>query len=105
MSRDGSGLRHNKAYLNGRVPVLGQQEKTFDVQAHDSPMAYPTSQLVPHEGGATLNIFGGLTKFEYFVGQALGNSAYSASAPAEMLKRVQDICDALEKHGDGTTKE
>jgi len=45
-----------------RVPLIGQ-ERTFDVQCHDTPMAYPTHQLVPHATGATLNIFGGLSKF------------------------------------------
>ncbi len=78
------------------VPIIGA-EKSFDVQQHDAPMAYPVSQLIPHQGGATLNVFGGLSKFEYFLGQVLANPAYSGHEADEQIKIVQDVCDALEK--------
>ena len=78
------------------VPIIGA-EKTFDVQCQDSPMAFPTSQLIPHGGGATLQIFGGLTKFEYFLGQAMSNSALAGCDPMELIEKVQSVCDALDK--------
>lgn len=87
---------------NGHVvPIIGA-EKRFDVQVQDGPMAYPTSQLIPHEGGATLNIFGGLTKFEYFLGQALANPVHAESkTPEGLIQYVQDVCDALEESRKG----
>lgn len=79
------------------VPIIGA-EKSFDVQCHDSPMAYPTSQLIPHSGGATLQIFGGLSKFEHFVGQALSNPNLTENKlPNELIDYVQGVCDALEE--------
>lgn len=86
-----------------RVPLIGQ-ERTFDVQCHDTPMAYPSHQLVPHATGATLNIFGGLSKFEFFVGQAIANPVYATYAPAEILERVQSVCAALEGTQKGITE-
>lgn len=79
------------------VPIIGS-EKTFNVQQHDAPMAHPVAQLIPHQGGATLNIFGGLSKFEYFVGQALANPTLTEANGAEsLIDWVQDVCDVLEK--------
>lgn len=91
----GEQLRHNGGHV-GAVPVIGAQ-KTFEVSLNDAPMAFPTSQLVPHGGGATLQIFGGLSKFEYFLGQVMANPAYHAHTPAELIDRVQSVCNALEE--------
>jgi hypothetical protein len=86
------------------IPIIGQ-EKTFRVQHNDAPLIFPVSQLLPTGGGAVLSIWGGLSKFEYFLGQCLANPAYSGVEPADILGRVESVCNALQERNQSQENE
>lgn len=99
MSRKFQNVPHR-----GNVPLIGQgrqrpRDLRFQVQALDTPGAFPVSQVVPTDDGCKVFVMGGLSKLEWMVGQlAQGeSSSLNADTPDEIVERAQALLDAVDR--------